>query len=64
MGPLNIEPFKLFEEAQKFQRKMTAGMQVLGKLDDVEFGVTAKEEVYREDTHPDCLCPRQPAVHG
>ena len=49
MGPLNIEPFKLFEEAQKFQRKMTAGMQVLGKLDDVEFGVTAKEDVYLID---------------
>jgi polyhydroxyalkanoate synthase len=49
MGPLNIEPFKLFEEAQKFQKKVSSGMQVLRTLDEVDFGCTEKEEVYRED---------------
>ncbi|WP_422260125.1 alpha/beta fold hydrolase, partial [Dokdonella sp.] len=49
MDPLNIEPFKLFEEAQKVQKKIMAGMQVLRTLDEVDFGCTEKEEVYRED---------------
>ncbi len=49
MGPIRIEPAKLFDEAQKFRNKLVAGMSVLRQLDDVEFGVTAKDEVYRED---------------
>jgi len=49
MGPLNLEPAKVYEEVQKFQKKLTAGMQVLRNLDDVDFGATRKEEIYRED---------------
>ena len=45
MGPLNIEPFKLFEEAQKFQKKIASGMQVLRTLDEVDFGCTEKEDL-------------------
>ena len=49
MGPLKLDAAGVFAEAQKFQKKLTAGMKVLGTLDDVQFGVTPKEEVYRED---------------
>ena len=49
MGPIRIDPAKVFDEASRFQKKLTAGMQVLRQVDDVTFGVTAKEEVYRED---------------
>ncbi len=49
MGPVRIEPAKLVDEAIRFQRKLAAGAEVLRKLDDVEFGCTPKEEVYRED---------------
>ena len=49
MGPIRIDPAKVFDEATRFQKKLAAGMQVLRQVDDVDFGVTAKEEVYRED---------------
>ncbi|MBN8481150.1 MAG: class III poly(R)-hydroxyalkanoic acid synthase subunit PhaC [Xanthomonadales bacterium] len=49
MGPVRIEPAKLVDEAIRFQKKLAAGAEVLRKLDDVEFGCTPKEEVYRED---------------
>ncbi|TAH45843.1 MAG: class III poly(R)-hydroxyalkanoic acid synthase subunit PhaC [Gammaproteobacteria bacterium] len=49
MGPLKLDAAGVFAEAQKFQKKLTAGMKVLGTLDDVQFGVTPKEEIYRED---------------
>jgi polyhydroxyalkanoate synthase len=49
MGPIRIEAGKILDEALKFQGKLAAGMQVLRNLDDVDFGVTPKEEVYRED---------------
>ena len=49
MGPLKLDAAGVFAEAQKFQKKLTAGMKVLGTLDDVQFGVTPKDEIYRED---------------
>ena len=49
MGPLKLEPSRLYEEAMRFQKKMTAGSAVLRNLDDVDFGVTPKDEIYRED---------------
>ncbi len=49
MGPVRIEPAKLVDEVIRFQKKLAAGAEVLRKLDDVEFGCTPKEEVYRED---------------
>jgi len=49
MGPIKIEPAKAFEEVLTTQRKLAAALQTLREVDDVDFGVTAKEAVYRED---------------
>jgi polyhydroxyalkanoate synthase len=49
MNPIRIDPQKALEEAMKFNQKLSAGMSVLRKLDEVDYGATAKEEVYRED---------------
>ena len=49
MNPIRIDPQKALGEAMKFNQKLTAGMSVLRKLDEVDYGATAKEEVYRED---------------
>ncbi len=49
MYPVNIAPKQIYDEALKFQKKLAAGMPVLRGLDEVEFGVTPKEEVYRDD---------------
>ena len=47
-GPLNITAESLAEEASKFQRKLQAGIGTLRGMDDVQFGVTAREEVWRD----------------
>jgi polyhydroxyalkanoate synthase len=49
MGPLRIEPQKLLEEATRLQQKIAAGARTLREVDDVTYGVTPKEAVYRED---------------
>ncbi len=49
MGPIKIEPDKVLQEALTFQKKLMAGMATLREVEDVHFGVTEKEEVYRED---------------
>ncbi|MGH8040615.1 MAG: class III poly(R)-hydroxyalkanoic acid synthase subunit PhaC [Rudaea sp.] len=49
MGPLRIEPLKALDEVVTFNRKLAAGMKTLRSLDEVDYGATAKEEVYRED---------------
>src|SRR5487761_1991688 len=49
MGPIRIEPKKALEEAQRFNRKLAAGLSSLRALNEVNYGATAKEEVYRED---------------
>lgn len=49
MGPIDIDPQKAVDEAVRMQRKLVAGMTTLRELDDVDFGVTDKEPVYRED---------------
>jgi polyhydroxyalkanoate synthase len=49
MGPIKIEPAKAFEEVLTTQRKLAAALQTLREVDDVDFGVTDKEAVYRED---------------
>src|SRR3569623_1064679 len=49
MGPLRIEPQKLLEEATRLQQKISAGAKTLRQVDDVTYGVTPKEAVYRED---------------
>lgn len=49
MDPIRIQPARLLDEAMTFQKKLVAGMQVLREVDDVHFGVTAKDEIHRED---------------
>ena len=49
MGPIRIEPKRALEEALATQRRLAGALQTLRSMDEVEFGVTAKEEVYRED---------------
>ena len=49
-GPLNITPAGLAEEAMRLQQKLAAGLQVLREVDDVDFGATRREEVWRDGT--------------
>ena len=47
-GPLNITPESLAEEASQFQRKLGAGLDTLQGMQDVHFGVSDREEVWRD----------------
>ena len=47
-GPLNITAQSLAVEAGTMQRKLGAGIATLRGMDDVHFGVTAREEVWRD----------------
>lgn len=47
-GPLNITPESLALEAAQLQRKLAAGIGTLRRMDDVHFGVTPREEVWRD----------------
>ena len=47
-GPLNITPDALAEEATRLQRKLTAGVRTLQDMDEVDFGVTPRKEVWRD----------------
>ncbi len=49
MNPIQIDPTKAFNEAVTMQRKLASGLKTLRSMDEVHFGVTDKEEVYRED---------------
>ncbi|MGA9422084.1 MAG: class III poly(R)-hydroxyalkanoic acid synthase subunit PhaC [Rhodanobacteraceae bacterium] len=49
MGPLKIEPTRALDEALATQRKLAAGITTLRQIDDVDFGATDKEAIYRED---------------
>jgi polyhydroxyalkanoate synthase len=49
MGPIKIEPARALDEVLTTQRKLAAALTTLRSLDDVEFGVTDKEAIYRED---------------
>ncbi|MEO6688076.1 MAG: class III poly(R)-hydroxyalkanoic acid synthase subunit PhaC [Dokdonella sp.] len=49
MGPIKIEPARALEEALSTQRKLAAALATLRSLDEVDFGVTDKEAIYRED---------------
>ncbi|ANB18430.1 class III poly(R)-hydroxyalkanoic acid synthase subunit PhaC [Dokdonella koreensis] len=49
MQPIKIEPAKALDEALTLQRKLAEGFRTLREVDDVDFGVTEKEAVYRED---------------
>lgn len=49
MGPLKIEPQRAFQDALRINHKLAAGLKTLREIDDVTYGATAKEEIYRED---------------
>ena len=47
-GPLRFTPTDLAEEARRTQQKLSAGLGTLGQIGEVDFGATAKEEVYSD----------------
>ncbi|TDK28403.1 class III poly(R)-hydroxyalkanoic acid synthase subunit PhaC [Luteimonas aestuarii] len=47
-GPLNITLDDLADEAARFQQKLGAGLQTLLEVEDVHFGATEREEVWRD----------------
>ena len=47
-GPLNITPDALAQEAMTLQQKLSAGLRTLPEVEDVQYGATAKEEVWRD----------------
>ncbi|MBX3727297.1 MAG: class III poly(R)-hydroxyalkanoic acid synthase subunit PhaC [Xanthomonadales bacterium] len=49
IGALKFGPQALVEEAMRFNQHLAAGLSTLREVDDVDFGCTPKEEVYRED---------------
>ena len=46
--PFDVSPEKLAAEAATVQQKLGAGLATLRGMDDVHYGVTAKEEVWRD----------------
>jgi polyhydroxyalkanoate synthase subunit PhaC len=46
--PFDVRPDQLAEEAAKVQQKLGAGLATLRDMGDVHYGVTAKEEVWRD----------------
>ena len=49
MEAIKIDPAKALDEVLTTQRKLSAALDTLRKMDDVDFGVTDKEEIWRED---------------
>lgn len=47
-GPLDISVEGLAAEAANFQQKLVAGLGTLREVDDVDYGATAKQEVWRD----------------
>lgn len=47
-GPINFTPQSLAQEASNTQAKLRAGLDTLRQVDDVSYGATAKEEVWRD----------------
>ncbi len=47
-GPLNFTPEALAGEAMRMQGKLGAALDTLRQVDDVEYGATAKQEVWRD----------------
>ena len=47
-GPLNMSPQGLAQEAMTLQQKLAAGLQTLPEVEDVHYGATRKEEVWRD----------------
>src|SRR5215469_1975261 len=49
MNPIRIEPQKALDEAVRFNQKLAAGLTTLRNMDEVDYGASVKDEVYRED---------------
>jgi polyhydroxyalkanoate synthase subunit PhaC len=49
--PITIPPDKIVQELVEINRKVLKGIETLGRIreEDIQVGVSAKEEVYRED---------------
>lgn len=47
-GPLGFGADDLLQETLQWQRKLADGLQVLPKVDDVDYGVTEREEVWSD----------------
>ena len=47
-GPLGFNADDLLQETLSMQRKLMEGLQLLPSVDDVDYGVTAREEVWRD----------------
>ena len=48
IGPLDITPEALAQEAMRLQAKLGAGLQTLRQVGDTGYGATPKEEVWRD----------------
>jgi polyhydroxyalkanoate synthase len=49
IGALKIDAHKALDETLKFNQRLAAGFKTLRALDEVDYGASAKEEIYRED---------------
>ena len=47
-GPFSFTPDSLAQEAAQMQAKLRAGLDTLHEVDDVNYGATAREEVWRD----------------
>jgi polyhydroxyalkanoate synthase len=47
-GPLDFGPETLASEAAQMQSKLTAGLETLREVEDVDYGATRREEVWRD----------------
>ena len=48
IGPLNITPDALLHETLLMQQKLAAGLRTLPEVEDVHYGATGKQEVWRD----------------
>ena len=49
MEPIRIDPRRALDDAMRAQQKLAASFKTLREVEDVDYGATDKEEVYRED---------------
>ncbi|MDI9239590.1 class III poly(R)-hydroxyalkanoic acid synthase subunit PhaC [Lysobacter sp. LF1] len=47
-GPLGFTPESLAQESLRFQSKLRAGLDTLHQVHDIDYGATAREEVWRD----------------
>ncbi|MFP5373341.1 MAG: class III poly(R)-hydroxyalkanoic acid synthase subunit PhaC, partial [Gammaproteobacteria bacterium] len=47
-NPFGLDPQSLAAEAAEFQRRLAAGLETLRQVDDVDYGATPRQEVWRD----------------